>query len=208
MPWADLVAAIEPVYPKAEGPGRPPVGVERRLRRHCLHQWFNLSDPAVEEALYDSRALRQFVGIELGREPVPDETTIGMFRHLLDAHQVGEPLVAQIGAYWAAHGRTGRRGPLVDATRIAAASSTKNRTKERAPELHQTKKGHPWSFGMTGPSWRGQPDEADSFSGRDRRHGAGPSGGIRPAARTRNRTKSKVRAKVEPAFLVIKWIFG
>ncbi|MBX3307421.1 MAG: transposase [Nitrospira sp.] len=79
VPWTDLVTAIEPVYPKAEGPGRPPVGVERMLRLHCLQQWFNLSDPAVEEALYDSRAMRQFVGIDLGREPVPDETTICKF---------------------------------------------------------------------------------------------------------------------------------
>ena len=79
VPWADLVAVIEPVYPKAEGPGRPPVGVERMLRLHCLQQWFNLSDPAVEEALYDSRAMRHFVGIDLGREPVPDETTSASF---------------------------------------------------------------------------------------------------------------------------------
>lgn len=79
VPWGDLVATIEPVYPKAEGPGRPPVGVERMLRLHCLQQWFNLSDPAVEEALYDSRALRQFVGIDLGCEPVPEETTICKF---------------------------------------------------------------------------------------------------------------------------------
>ncbi len=87
VPWADLVAAIVPVYPKAEGPGPPPVAVDRMLCLHCLHQWFNLSDTAVEEALYDSRALRQFVGIDSGREPVPEETTICRFRHLLEAHQ-------------------------------------------------------------------------------------------------------------------------
>jgi IS5 family transposase len=84
VPWAELVAVNEPVYPKAEGPGRPPVGIERMLRHHCLQQWFNLSDPAVEEALYDSRAMRQFVGIDLGHEPVPDETTICKCRHLLE----------------------------------------------------------------------------------------------------------------------------
>jgi IS5 family transposase len=95
MPWADLVATIEPVYPKADGPGRPPVGVERMLRLHCLQQWFNLSDPAIEEALYNSRAMRQFVGIDLGREPVPDETTICKFRHRLEAHQLGEQLFAR-----------------------------------------------------------------------------------------------------------------
>ncbi len=81
------MATIEPVYPKAEGPGRPPVGVERMLRLHCLQPWFNLSDSAVEEALYDSCAMRQFVGIDPGREPVPDEITICKFRHLLEAHQ-------------------------------------------------------------------------------------------------------------------------
>ncbi len=83
VPWADLVVAIETVYPKADGPVRPPIGIEWMSRLHCLQQWFNLSDPAVEEALYDSRAMRQFVGIDLGREPVPDETTICTFRHLL-----------------------------------------------------------------------------------------------------------------------------
>jgi len=101
VPRADLVAVIEPVYPKADGPGRPPVGVERMLRLHCLQQWFNLSDPAVEEALYDSRAMRQFVGIDLGREPVPDETTICKFLHLLEAHQLGEQLFARgSGRIW------------------------------------------------------------------------------------------------------------
>ncbi len=106
VPWADLVAVIEPVYPKAESPGRPPIGVERMLRLHGLPQWVNLSDPAVEEALYDSRAMRHFVGIDLGREPVPDETTICKFRHLLETHQMGPPLFARIGAYLAAHGMT------------------------------------------------------------------------------------------------------
>src|SRR5574337_1896867 len=104
VPWADLPAAIEPFYPKAEGPGRPPVGGERMLRLHCLQQWFNLSDPAVEEALYDSRAMRQFVSIDLGREPVPDETTICKFRHLLEAHQLGEQLFALIRTYLAEQG--------------------------------------------------------------------------------------------------------
>ena len=143
VPWADLAAAIEPVYPKAEGPGRPPVGVERMLRIHCLQHWFTLSDPAVEETLYDSRALRQFVGIDLGREPVPDETTICKFRYLLEAHQMGEQLFARIGAYLAEQGLQISRGTIVDATIISAPSSTKNRTKERDPEMHPTKKGTP-----------------------------------------------------------------
>src|SRR5690348_5326015 len=148
VPWAELVAAIEPVYPKAEGPGRPPVGVERMLRLHCLQQWFNLSDPAVEEALYDSRAMRQFVGIDLGREPVPDETTICKFRHLLEAHQLGAQLFARIREYLAKHGLQVSRGTIVDATIISAPSSTKNRQKARDPEMHQTKKGNQWYFGM------------------------------------------------------------
>lgn len=148
VPWAELTAAITPFYPKAEGAGRPPVGIERMLRLHCLQQWFNLSDPAVEEALYDSRAMRQFVGIDLGREPVPDETTICKFRHLLDAHQLGEQLFARIGAYLSTQGLQVHRGTIVDATIIAAPSSTKNRQKERDPEMHQTKKGNQWYFGM------------------------------------------------------------
>ena len=148
VPWAELVAVIEPVYPQADGPGRPPVGIERMLRLHGLQQWFNLSDPAVEEALYDSRAMRQFVGIDLGREPVPDETTICKFRHLLEAHQRGAQLFARIGAHLATHGLKVSHGTIVDATIISAPSSTKNRTKERDPEMHQTKKGKQWYFGM------------------------------------------------------------
>jgi len=101
VPWAEPAATIAPVYPKVEGAGRPPVGAERMLRLHCLQQWFNLSDSVVEEVLYDSRAMRQFVGIYLGCVPVPDETTICKFRHLLEAHEVGEQLFARIGAYLA-----------------------------------------------------------------------------------------------------------
>jgi transposase, IS5 family len=148
VPWAEFVAVIEPVYPKADGPGRPPVGIERMLRLHGLQQWFNLSDPAVEEALYDSRAMRQFVGIDLGREPVPDESTICQFRHLLETHQLGQQLFARIGEYLTKQGLRVSRGTIVDATIISAPSSTKNRTKERDPEMHQTKKGHQWYFGM------------------------------------------------------------
>ena len=252
VPWIELVAVIEPVYPKAEGPGRPPVGVERMLRLHCLQQWFNLSDPAVEEALYDSRVMRQFVGIDLGREPVSDETTICKFRHLLEAHRLGEQLFAQIGAYLAAQGVTVSRGTIVDATIISAPSSTKNRTKKRDPEMHQTKKGNQWYFGMKahigvdsrtkvihsvvataanvhdsqvlpqllhGQETRIWGDAA--YSGhRDviQQHAPDATSFIHAKAhrhrplseedRAKNRTKSKVRAKVEHAFLVIKRIFG
>jgi len=252
VPWMDLVAAIEPVYPKAEGPGRPPVGVERMLRLHCLQQWFTLSDPAVEEALYDSHALRQFVGIDLGREPVPDETTICKFRHLLETHQLGQQLFARIGAYLAVHGMKVSRGTIVDATIISAPSSTKNRTKERDPEMHQTKKGNQWYFGMkahigvdsrtklihsvAATAAHGHDSQvlADLLHGQEtrvwgdsaysgqrdviQRHAPNAKSFIQTKAhrhrplseeeRAHNRTKSKVRAKVEHAFLVIKWIFG
>ena len=170
VPWADLVATIEPVYPKADGLGRPPVGVERMLRLHCLQQWFNLSDPAIEEALYNSRAMRQFVGIDLGREPVPDETTICKFRHRLEAHQLGEQLFARIGEHLVKHGLQVSRGTIVEATIIAAPSSTKNQQKERDPEMHQTKKGKQWYLGNEGTPRRRQPDQTDSFSGGHGRH--------------------------------------
>ena len=99
VPWEGLCEVIEPFYPKPEGAGRPPIGLERMLRIHFLQHWFNLSDPAVEEALYDSRAMRRFVGIDLGREPAPDETTVCKFRHLLEAHNLGDPLFALIAEY-------------------------------------------------------------------------------------------------------------
>ena len=252
VPWAELVAVIQPVYPKANGAGRPPVGIERMLRLHCLQQWFNLSDPAVEEALYDSRAMRQFVGIDLGREPVPDETTICKFRHLLEAHELGKQLFARIGEYLTKQGLQVNRGTIVDATIISAPSSTKNRTKERDPEMHQTKKGQQWYFGMKahigvdsqtklihsvvataanvhdsqvlpellhGEETRVWGDAA--YSGQReviRQHAPKAKSFVQAKAhrhrplseeeRAKNRTKSKVRAKVEHAFLVIKRIFG
>lgn len=149
VPWADLVAVIEPYYPKASSAGgRPPVGLERMLRIHCLQLWFDLSDPAVEEALYDSRAMRSFAGIDLGREPVPDETTVMRFRHLLEEHKLGTKLFAEVGRVLQRRGLRLSKGTIVDATIIAAPSSTKNADGERDPEMHQTKKGQQWYFGM------------------------------------------------------------
>jgi IS5 family transposase len=148
VPWKDLAAAIAPHYPQPKGAGRRPIGVERMLRIHFLQHWFNLSDPAVEEALYDSRAMRRFVGIDLGREPVPDETTICKFRHLLEAHDLGERLFVLIQDYLQENGLKINRGTIVDATIIDAPSSTKNQAKQRDPEMHQTKKGNQWYFGM------------------------------------------------------------
>jgi len=147
VPWRELVAEIEPFYPKA-GHGRPPVGLERMLRMYFLQQWFNLSDPAVEEALYDSVAMRHFVAIDLGREPVPDETTVCKFRHLLERHGLGAKIFARVNGYLESRGVKIGTGTIVDATLIEAPSSTKNKKKERDPEMHQTRKGKQWHFGM------------------------------------------------------------
>ena len=148
VPWKDLAAAVAPHYPQPKGAGRRPIGVERMLRIHFLQHWFNLSDPAVEEALYDSRAMRRFVGIDLGREPVPDETTICKFRHLLEARDLGARLFELMQEYLQENGFRIGRGTIVDATLIAAPSSTKNQDNERDPEMRQTKKGNQWYFGM------------------------------------------------------------
>ena len=147
VPWAELCALIDPVYPKP-GNGRPPIGLERMLRIHFLQHWFNLTDPGVEEALYDSTAMRDFVGIDLGREPVPDETTVCNFRHLLEEHELGRSLFEQVHRHLEAQGLKVARGTIVDATIISAPSSTKNVAKARDPEMHQTKKGKQWYFGM------------------------------------------------------------
>jgi IS5 family transposase len=141
VPWGELCALIEPVYPKP-GNGRPPVGLERRLRIYFLAHWFNLSDPAVEEALYESVSMRSFVGIDLGREPVPDETTVCKFRHLLEQHGLGRRLFEQVGRHLSAQGMKVSGGTIVDATNIGAPSSTKNQSGERDPQMRQTKKGN------------------------------------------------------------------
>ena len=149
VPWKDLCAQIEPVYPKGqESGGRRPIGLERMLRIHFLQQWYALSDPAVEEALYDSRAMRKFVGIDLGREAVPDETTVCKFRHLLEKHGIAKKLFAAVQKHMQAHGMKLSQGTIVDATIIQAPSSTKNKDGKRDPEMHQTKKGNQWYFGM------------------------------------------------------------
>src|SRR6202047_4725236 len=138
---------LSPHYPKP-GNGRAPVGVERMLRIYFLQQWFNLSDPAVEETLYDSAGMRQFVGIDLGHEPVPDETTACKFRHLLEEHQLGEQILGTVNLHLQAQGVRITTGTIVDATILHAPSSTKNREQQRDPEMHQTKKGNQWYFGM------------------------------------------------------------
>ena len=147
VPWDELCAVVEPYYPKGEG-GRPPVGLERMLRMLFVQHWFNLADEACEEALLDSASLRSFVGIDLGRERVPDGTTLLKFRRLLEEHKLGEALFAKVGEVLQSRGLKVGTGTIVDATIIGAPSSTKNAQKQRDPEMHQTRKGKQWYFGM------------------------------------------------------------
>ncbi|MCC7464607.1 MAG: IS5 family transposase [Gammaproteobacteria bacterium] len=252
LPWSALLALIEPAYPKGEGAGRPPVGLERMLRIHFLQHWFNLSDPAVEEALYDSRAMREFVGIDLGREPAPDETTILKFRHLLEREELGAQILACMNAHLAERGFKVTTGTIVDATIIAAPPSTKNRDGQRDPEMHQTKKGNAWHFGMKAhvgvdsatkiihsvaatpanvhdshllpellhgdetrvwgdSAYQGQseiikavaPKAKDFTHRRYRRMGV-----VDRIEQRKNRNKSRVRARGEHPFLILKCVFG
>lgn len=253
VPWSELCAVIEPVYPKGsdEG-GRPPIALERMLRIYFLQAWFNLSDPAVEEALYDSAAMRAFAGIDLGREAAPDETTVCKFRHLLERHKLGKQLLGAVNRHLKGQGIKITNGTIVDATIISAPSSTKNRDGARDPEMHQTAKGQQWYFGMKAhlgvdsrtklihtvlasaanvadvdalphllhgretrvwgdQGYQGQTEvirqrapRAQDFTNRRYRH----AGRIDEIEKARNRTKSRVRAKVEHAIGVIKRVFG
>ena len=251
VPWAELVALVEPHYPKA-GNGRRPVGVERMLRMYFLQQWFNLSDPAVEEALYDSPLMREFVGIDLGREAVPDETTVCKFRHLLEEHQLGAAMLATVNEHLREQGVRIATGTIVDATIIHAPSSTKNQKQERDPEMHQTKKGKQWYFGMKAhvgvdsktklihSAVATAANVADSTVLPELLHGEetkvwgdqayrGQTEAIHEAApraqdltskryryqdrideeeRAKNRTKARVRSKVEHVFQIMKLQFG
>ena len=147
VPWGRLCGVIEPHYPQGKR-GRPPVGIERMLRIYFLQQWYALADEALEDALYDSQAMRTFAGIDLGSEAVPDATTLLKFRHLLEAHDLTRQIFAEVGALLSERKLLMKEGTIVDATIIAAPSSTKNARKERDPEMHQTKKGNQWYFGM------------------------------------------------------------
>lgn len=147
VPWVELIALIEPHAPAGKT-GRPPFAVPTMLRIHFLQQWFGLSDPAMEEALHDVPLYREFAGLDAGVTRMPDETTILRFRHLLEANNLSLQLLAAINATLATKGLLLKSGTVVDATLIAAPPSTKNRTGERDPEMHQTKKGNQWHFGM------------------------------------------------------------
>ena len=251
VPWSALCEVIEPHYPKA-GNGRPPIGLERMLRIHFIQHWFNLADLTCEEALYDSASLRRFVGIDLGREPVPDATTMLKFRRLLNANKLGEALFAKVGQELQARGFKVNSGTIVDATIIGAPSSTKNADKARDPEMHQTRKGQQWYFGMklhigvdsqtglthsavvTAANVHDKHPLPDLLHGQERRvygdsayasqkkliEGKAPrakdftnqrtrrNGIVDEALKVKNRSKSRIRSRVEHVFGVVKRLWG
>lgn len=147
IPWTRLVLLIAPHYPTA-GNGTQPMPLERMLRIYFMQQWFNLSDPGAEESLYDSNSMRRFAGIELADDDVPDESTILRFRHLLERHKLTEAIFAEVRTLLEERRLLLKSGTIVDATIIEAPTSTKNADKERDPQMHQTKKGGSWHFGM------------------------------------------------------------
>jgi IS5 family transposase len=252
VPWSQLCEVIEPYYPKGEG-GRPPIGLERMLRMHFVQHWFNLADEACEEALLDSTSLRRFVGIDLGRERVPDGTTLLKFRRLLNEHKLGEKLFAKVGEVLQAKGMKVGTGTIVDATIIGAPSSTKNADKARDPEMHQTRKGQQWYFGMklhigvdsqtglthsavvTAANMHDKHPIPELLHGNEQRmYGDSAyasqkeliaskapkakdftnervrnrSGEVDEVKRAKNRNKSKIRARVEHVFGVVKRLWG
>src|SRR6266705_3972681 len=171
IPWKQLLAVIAPYYPKA-GQGRQPLGLEKMLRIYFLQQWFNLSDPQAEDAIYDSESMRRFARVELGDEVVPDESTILRFRHLLEQHGLTHGIFDAVADLLEARRLLLRSGTIVDATIIAAPSSTKNASASRDPEMKQTRKGRNWHFGMKlhiGADKRGPYREGDRCQ-RSRHH--------------------------------------
>jgi IS5 family transposase len=251
MPWAELLSLVEPHYCKGEM-GRKPVVLDIMLRVYFLQQWFALSDPGVEDALYESPVLRRFAGIDLGRAPVPDETTILNFRHLLEQQELCGQMMETVNLYLESQGIRITTGTIVDATIIHAPSSTKNEKQERDPEMHQTKKGNQWYFGMkahigvdskegvvhsvcsTAASVSDVHMLSELLHGEEKKvwgdagyqgqteaiHQAAPEAqdmtsrrvktkaGVDEAEKRRNRTKARVRAKVEWPFRILKRVFG
>ena len=251
VPWSELQALVEPHYAKA-GNGRRPVGLALMLRTYFMQQWFNLSDPGVEEALYESPVLRRFVGVDLGVAAPPDETTVCRFRHLLEKHDLGGQMLEAVNLHLETKGIRIATGTIVDATIVHAPSSTKNQSGERDPAMHQTKKGKQWYFGLKAhigvDSKQGvvhsvctsAANVADMHMLPDLLHGEetkvwgdggyqGQTKAIKEAApkaqdmtcrrtkfknyvdeeaRRKNTTKSRVRAKVEHVFRILKRVFG
>jgi len=251
VPWTELQALVEPHYPKS-GNGRRPVGLSIMLRTYFMQQWFNLSDPGVEEAFYESATLRRFAGVDLGVAPAPDETTVLRFRHLLEQHDLGGAMLEAVNLHLEAKGIRIATGTIVDATIIHAPSSTKNEKKERDPAMHQTRKGKQWYFGLKAhigvDSKEGTVHSVatsaanvsdvhmlpDLLHGEERKvWGDGGYQGqtkaiqqaapkaqdmtckrtkfknyVDEVAKKKNTTKSKVRAKVEHVFRILKRVFG
>lgn len=251
MPWRELLGLIEPHYPTG-AMGRPPLGLGIMLRLYFVQHWFALSDPGAEDALYDSAALRRFVGIDLGRTGAPDETTILNFRHLLEQHDLCGQILETVNLYLAERGIRITTGTIVDATILHAPTSTKNEKKERDPEMHQTKKGNQWYFGMkahigvdskegivhsvcsTAASVSDVHMLPDLLHGDEKKvwgdagyqgqteaiHAVAPQAqdmtskrvktkaGVDEEQKRKNRTKSRVRAKVEWPFRILKRVFG
>jgi len=148
VPWTRLMEVIEPYYPKSGKRGRPPIGLERMLRMYFIQQWYGLADEAVEDAVYDSQALRQFLALDLSVESVPDSTTLMGFRHLPEAQKLTQAMLVEINAMLIERGLLMSKGTLADATLIAAPRSAKNQTHARDPEMQSTRKGNQWHFGI------------------------------------------------------------
>ena len=220
VPWSRLLKLIEPYYPKA-GNGRPPMPMETMLRIYFLQQWYSLSDPAAEEALYDIESMRRFAQLELLDDAIPDETTILKFRHMIERHALSEAIFADINNYLVEKGIQVSQGSMVDATIIQAASSTKNKDKKRDAEMHSTRKNNQYYFGMK------------IHIGTDVNSNAIHSATITPAntaditelpkllrerdrvgkemsasQKKQNKKNSSVRARIEHCFRVIKCQFG
>jgi len=251
VPWAELQALVEPHYAKA-GNGRRPVGLSIMLRTYFMQQWFNLSDPGVEEAYYESSTLRRFAGVDLGVAPAPDETTVLRFRHLLEKHDLCGAMLDTVNMHLEAKGIRIATGTIVDATILHAPSSTRNAKKQRDPAMHQTKKGNQWYFGLKAhigvDSKEGTVHSVatsaanvsdvhmlpDLLHGEERKvWGDGGYQGqttaiqqaapkaqdmtckrtkfknyVDEVAKKKNTTKSRVRAKVEHVFRILKRVFG
>ncbi|HEU0198207.1 MAG TPA: IS5 family transposase [Nevskiaceae bacterium] len=253
VPWLRFEAVIEPHYPKDGQRGGQPIGLGTMLRVYLMQQWFNLSDPAMEDALYEIESMRRFAGLELCEDRIPDETTICKFRHLLETHQLTDQLFAEVQTHLQAQGLTMSKGTMVDATLIAAPPSTKNREQARDPDMHQTRKGQQWYFGMKVhvgadvnrgtahtvtvtaanradiselPDLLREEDavifgdagyDSDTYKRgaralgmrwcvNDKRKAHG--GNLSAAQRRRNRQQSRIRARVEHLFRILKCQFG
>ncbi len=207
-PWVELERTVTPFYPCSGGRGRPPIGWARIRWMYVAQQCFGFSDEGGEDALYDSQAIRRFVGIDLNRESAPDATTLLNFRHLLESHQLSESIFNTLNGHLAAKGLLLREGTIVDATLIAAPPSTKNKGGRRDPEMHPSKKGKQWYFGMKTPiGVDAQSGQVHTLIGTSR---CDPTNARHCPPRpwvAFEHTKAGISAKVEHPFHVVKNLF-